>query len=180
MMKGILLAVSVALTAGASQTLPRPAVTIRHLTVPVERLPIGCALAPEPSRIRFGMSAGSSANPWITTDREGIISIRDGLDIPRAFPDGPPPDAKALTRYRAQLANEVEEAYGAVYMQSDAEPVAVRAIRFAHGVQASARDIRVSTNPKVIRVEIGSIVAVVSGNGDCFQTVGAYLKSLAN
>ena len=32
----------------------------------------------------------------------------------------------------------------------------------------------------MIRVEIGPIVAKVTGNGECFQTVGAYLKSLAN
>jgi hypothetical protein len=187
MIRGFLLAVSVAMTAGAFQTLPPRPVMMRDLTVPVERLPAGCALASTPSvpvdgnRIRFGLWAGFPTNPWIGTDRQQVISIREFIDPPtRALPDGPPPDARALARYREQFANGVEEAYGAVYMQADADVVTVRGIRFAPGKQTSALGTGVSRNAERIRVEIGSIVAVVTGNGACFQTVGAYLKSLAN
>jgi hypothetical protein len=55
----------------------------------------------------------------------------------------------------------------------------VRAIRFAPDGQPSTRGTGVSPNQKMIRVEIGRIVAVVTGDGACFQTVGAYVKSLA-
>jgi hypothetical protein len=32
----------------------------------------------------------------------------------------------------------------------------------------------------MMRVSIGPIAAIVTGDGECFQAVGAYLKSLAN
>jgi mRNA interferase MazF len=36
------------------------------------------------------------------------------------------------------------------------------------------------TSQGMIRVAIGPIVAIVTGDGECFHAVGAYLKSLAN
>jgi hypothetical protein len=146
---------------------------MRDLTVPTGMLPAGCALAPVPFRILLGPT-----NPWIGTDREQIISIREGMTArPRNIPDGPPIDAGAMSRYRAQLANGVEEAYGAVYTESE-NFVIVRAIRFAPGAPHSAPEL--SENQKMMRVDIGPIVAIVTGSGDCFQAVGAHLKSLAN
>jgi hypothetical protein len=113
-----------------------------------------------------------------------MASIRELVDGPAAVPDGPPPDARELSRYLGQLADGVEEAYGAVYMHSDADLITVRAVKFAPGEKPSDRahvgDMRVSRNPGVIRVTIGPIVAIVTGDGECFQAVGAYLKSLAN
>jgi hypothetical protein len=85
---------------------------------------------------------------------------------------------------RRQLADGVEEAYGAVYMQSDANLITVRAMRLAPGekpwASAHSGDPSASRNPRMARVAIGPIVAIVTGDGECFQAVGAYLKSLAN
>jgi hypothetical protein len=113
-----------------------------------------------------------------------MASVREIVDGPVAIPDGPPPDAKELSRYLGLLADGVEEAYGAVYMQSDADLITVRAMRLAPDERRPALahfgDTRVSKNSGMIRVAIGPIVAVVTGDGACFQAVGAHLKSLAN
>jgi hypothetical protein len=190
MVRALVLAMSVAITVGASQAAQPRVVTLRDLTLPAERLPGGCALSPAPSvhldgsRVRSGLWAEFPTNPWIGTDRRLMASIREMVDGPVAVPDGPPLGAKELSRYLVQLADGVEEAYGAVYMQSDANLISVRAIRFAPGekpwASAHSSDTRVPRNPGMIRVAIGPIVAIVTGDGECFQAVGAYLKSLAN
>ena len=165
--------------------LAQSVVMLRDLTLSAESLPAECALTSAPSihldgdRVRYGLWAGYPANPWIGTDREQIISIREMIGPPTPVPDGPPLDARALSRFRGQLANGVEEAYGAVYMQS-ADLIIVRAIRFAPGKKIPAPDTHVSRDPRVIRVDIGQIVVIVTGTGECFQTIGTYLKSLAN
>jgi hypothetical protein len=114
-----------------------------------------------------------------------MASIRQHVDGPAAVPDGPPLDAKALSRYLGQLADRVEEAYGAVYMQSATDLITARALRFGPTEKAAAGlssdNTRALRNPTMIRVAIGPIVAIVSGDGGpCFQVIGAYLKSLVN
>src|SRR5712691_1805294 len=115
MIKALILAMSVATTVSASQTASPPIVTMRDLTLPEERLPVGCALSPAPSvhldgsRVRFGLWAGFPTNPWIGTDRRLMASIRELVDGPAAAPDGPPLDARELSRYLGQLADGVEE-----------------------------------------------------------------------
>jgi hypothetical protein len=191
MIKAVILALSVVTIGVASQAAPPRVISMRELTVPSERLPAGCALSPAPSvhldggGVRGGLWAEFPANPWIGADRPLLASIRQHVDGPAAVPDGPPLDAKALSRYRGRLADGVEEGYGAVYMQSATDLITVRALRFAPAEKASADVSSDSThrvrNPAMIRVAIGPIVAVVSGNGGaCFQVVGAYLKSLVN
>ena len=190
MIKAVILAMAVATTVTSSETAFPRTVSMRDLTVPAERLPEGCVLSPAPSvqldsgRVRFGLWAGFPTNPWIGTDRRLVASIREHIEGPVAVPDGPPLDAKELARYLGQLADGVEEAYGAVYMQSDAGLITVSAMRLAPGEKPSARahfsDTAASRHPGMIRVAIGPIVAIVTGDGECFQAVGAYLKSLAN
>jgi hypothetical protein len=190
MVKALILAVSAAITANAPQTAPPRVVTMRDLTLSPERLPVGCALSPAPSvhldgnRVRSGLWADFPTNPWTGTDRRLMASVREIVDGPVAVPDGPPLGAKELSRYLGQLADGVEEAYGAVYMHSDTNLITVRAMRLAPGERPSPRayssDIHVSRSPGMIRVAIGPIVAIVTGDGECFQAVGAYLKSLAN
>ena len=179
MSMALVLAMSVAITISAAQTAPPRTITLRDLTVPAERLPVGCALSPAPSlrldgnRVRSGLWAGFPANPWVGTDRRLMASIRELIDGPAAVPDGPPLDAKELSRYLGQLADGLEEAYAAVYMQADANLITVRAVKFVPGEKPLARA-RSGT------IRIGSIVALVTGEGECFQAVGAYLGSLAN
>jgi hypothetical protein len=170
---------------GVAQSVPPRPVTIQDLTVPKERLPTGCGLSPtayvvEGNRVTGGLWAGLEipTNPWTGTARRVIASIREHMDGPSLVPDGPPPTARELSRYRLLLADGVEEAYAAIYTQSDTNPIVVSALRFAvterpfsppHDEQASNH-----------RVEIGPFDAVVSGdNGQCSQAVEAYLESLA-
>lgn len=49
MVSALILAMSVAITVSASQTAQPRVVTLRDLTLPSERLPVGCALSPAPS-----------------------------------------------------------------------------------------------------------------------------------
>jgi len=100
------------------------------------------------------------------------------MDGPILGPDAPPLDRNAVSRYRLQLADGVEEAYAAVYrMQSDPSLVVVLALRFA----ATEKPFYPLSNRRTSehRVEIGQLHAVVSGNGgQCFQAVEAYIRSL--
>src|SRR5262249_41271614 len=128
----------------ASQAPPPRVISMQELTVPSERLPSNCALSPAPSvqldggRIRGGLWAEFPTNPWIGADRRLMASIRQRIDGPAGLPDGPPLDAKALSRYLGQLADGVEEGYGAVYLQSATDLITVRALRFAPTEKASA------------------------------------------
>jgi hypothetical protein len=186
MVKGIIVAMSIALAPGVIQSvLPHP-VSMNDLTVPQDRLPAGCTLSPTDSvhldgnRIRGGLWAGLPipSNPWTGTDRPIIASIRERMDGPPVQPDGPPLDRRAASSYRLLLADGVEEAYAAIYlMQSDPTLIVVYASRFA----ATRRPFYHSRAASNHRFEIGSIDAVVSGDGgQCSLAVEAYLKSLAS
>jgi hypothetical protein len=100
------------------------------------------------------------------------------------LPDGPRLTAREFSRYRLQLADGVTEAYAAIYKQSEPEQesILVYALRFLSTERPVDRSSETppSKNPRVIQVAIGPIVTVVHGDGgQCFQAVGAYLKSLA-
>lgn len=114
-----------------------------------------------------------------------MTEIRELVDGPAEVPDGPPPGPKELSRYIGQLANGLEEAYAAVYVQPEGVSVVVRAVRLTPAEQrafnARLGDRRVSTSPARVRVEMGRIVAVViSDGGPCFQAVSAYLQALSD
>ncbi len=60
--------------------------------------------------------------------------------------------------------------------------VVVYGLRFAGDQDAVDfwRSARASHDPKAVGVVIGPMVAVASGEGQCFQAVEAYLKALIN
>jgi hypothetical protein len=170
---------------GIPQTADQPPVAIEELTVPADRLSSGCALATEPSRDRNGVRTAQwpdfPTNPWIGTDRRLMAEIRERVDPPAALPDGPPLDAKELSRYRAQFADGLAQGYHAVYDDA-AQRVIVQAVKFAPTEPASAfasGRARVSS-AREVRVGIGRIAAIVTGDGACSRAVSAYLASLAN
>ena len=195
MIHALIIATSVLIPAAAVQNVQsagRPPVTLRELTVPQERLPAGCAMSRsdtvrlDGNRAQSGLWAGLpiDTNPWIGTDRHVIAMIRERMDGPVLIPDGPPLTARQLSQYRLPLADGVEEAYAAVYRQSETE----HALTIVYGSKFSGAEEAVersrlrgaSENPRVVRLPIGSIVAVLHGDGgQCFQAIGAYLKSLA-
>jgi hypothetical protein len=99
------------------------------------------------------------------------------------MPDGPPLSPGEAASFRLHFADGVEEAYAAIYEQSERELIVAYAARFASAEKAlQSRSYSYwSNNPSVIRVAMGPIVAMVHGeNGPCFNAVGAHLKSLAD
>jgi hypothetical protein len=170
----------------------RPPLALRELTVPQERLPSGCAAAPSDTvdvggnRVRSGLWAGLpiDTNPWTGNDRQVVAAIRERMVGPVRVPDGPPPTRRELSQYRLQLAEGVEEAYAAVYRQSDpglglilvygSKLSDARAALERSGLEGA------TANPKILRLTIGSAVVVLHGDGGaCARAIGAYLQSLA-
>ena len=186
MVKGIILAIYVAIAPGVIQSVVPRSVSMNDLTVPQDRLPAGCTLSPTASvhldgnRVRGGLWAGLPipTNPWTGGDRQVVASIRERMAGPTLVPDGPPPTAREISGYRLRLADGVEEAYAAIYlMQSEPTLIVVYASRFAD----TKRPFYPPSTASNHRFEIGPIDAVVSGDGgQCSQAVEAYLKSLAN
>lgn len=188
MVRTIVLALVMGTAVAATQDVRRP-FTLQDLTVPVGDLPGACALSPAASArisgntVRGGLWAGLpiSTNPWAGSDPPVIASIRELIDPP-LLPDGPPLTTRESARYRFRLADGIDEAYAAIYAESDSRSlVVVYGLRFSTAEQASSflRDARALKTRRVVSVAIGPIVAIVSGDGgQCFQPVGAYLKSL--
>jgi hypothetical protein len=88
-----------------------------------------------------------------------------------------------LAAFRLHLADGVDEAYAAVYKQAEKRPVIVYAIRLAAaGAPVDPwRETPAPNDPGVLRVSVGSINAIVTGDGgECFRAVGAHLASLAS
>ena len=148
------------------------------MTVPQERLPVACALAAAPAFISLRITT----NPWLGTDGPVVASIRERLGRSSALPDGPPLTPGQLARFRLRLAEGIEEGYAAVYQQSSPALVVVYGLRFASipSRDELLRDIRTPPNPRVMSVAVGSILAVVHGDGgECAEAIGTYLVSLA-
>jgi hypothetical protein len=185
MLKTLALAMSLAAAfAVAQNTQPLP-VKMQDLTVPQDRLPIGCGLSAADSvpldgnRIRGGLWGGLpiATNPWTGTDRLLVALIRERVESPRAMPDAPMLTRSELARFRLALADGVEEGYAAFYVQGEAEVIGVYGLRFADAERT--RLYSTSRVSPATPVEIGSIRAFVSGNdGPCFQAIAAYVRSL--
>jgi hypothetical protein len=158
---------------GAAQS----SVRLEDLTVPEGRLPSGCTVSSAPPA---GLQIATS--PWVGEDQPILASIRQRIGPSPRVPDGPPPSARQLARYRLAWTRDIEQGYAAVYRQAAPELVIVYGLRFsgAAGVEQLLRDTRHHTSPRVIRVAIGPIFAVVHGDaGPCSQAIGAYFASLA-
>ena len=191
MLKAFVQATSIAIMSGAAQGLPPRLVTMQDLTVAAERLPAACVLAPGSASVSMAIEFRRRnwtglripTNPWAGADTSLVASIRERMDGPTPVPDGPPLSPTEAARFRLHFADGVEEAYAAIYEQSEAELIVVYAARFATSAKAveSRSYTHWANNPRVIRVAIGPIVAMVQGDaGACFNAVGAHLRSLAN
>jgi hypothetical protein len=188
MLKTIVLAMSIAILSGTAPSFRPQPVTMPELTVPAERLPTGCVLSPggtvrlDGNKVRMRNWAGLRipTNSWAGTDRPLVASIRERME-PTVTPDGPPPSPSEAASFRLHFADGVEEAYAAIYEQSETELIVVYASRFASSEKAveSRSYSGWSNNPRVIRVAMGPILAMVQGDvGPCFNAVGAHLRSL--
>ena len=152
-------------------------VTLNDLTVPQPRLPAACALAPAADPVGLGITA----NPWIGSDLPVIGSIRERLGRPTGLPDGPPLTRTQLARFRLRMAEGIEEGYVAVYQQPSPQLILVYGLRFASVPDRDQllRETRTPPNPRVMSVGVGSMLAVVHGDGECARAIATYLASLA-
>jgi hypothetical protein len=158
---------------GSAQT----PVGLKDLTVPQGRLPSGCTASSAPPT---GLQVAT--NPWLGEDRPILASIRQRVGPSPRIPDGPPDNARQLAQLRLAWTRNIEEGYAAVYKQAAPELVIVYGLRFstAAAVEQVLQDTRAQTSPRVIRVAIGRIFAVVHGDaGPCAQAIGAYFNALA-
>jgi hypothetical protein len=173
---------------GLEQGTSRP-VTLDQLTVSAEQLPIGCGLAPAASeraggRHISGLWAGLpiATNPWTGTEHRasGVISERIA---PSRMPDGPPLPAPELARFRDRLADGLEEAYAAIYVESGSTTLIVMyGLRFGSPQRASefVRGARTFFGSGSWPAVVGPLVISLSGaDTPCFHAVEAHLKSLA-
>jgi hypothetical protein len=167
----------VSLLAGRAQQ-PDP---IEMLTVPPDRLPLGCALSPSATanvgnQIVGGLWASLpiTSNPWTGTDRRIIATIRERIEGPQPGPSAPLSRSEAA-RFRLALADGVEEAYAAVYM-FQSQVIALYGVRYA----ATAKGAGFPTKPRLTGVKIGSVVAYIDGNANaCSKAIEAHLAVLA-
>jgi hypothetical protein len=165
----------------SSEGVQNRAGTMPNLTVPQDRLPGGCQLAPKSmpaggTRIRTLWTLQIPRNPWSGRDRAIVASIRMRMFGAPMTPDGPPPSRREARRFYLQTADDIEEAYVAFYhQQSEAEVVTVYGLRFSGLVSDSMKRPGLDAH----LVKLGSSVALVTGSGvQCFDAVEAYVRSL--
>ena len=166
---------------------------LSDLTVPADRLPQGCALSPSQSvresgnHLRGGLWAGLPirTNPSTSSEPSVIVAIRIRITGPLVTPDPPALSEHGLARFQLQLADGIDEAYAAVYLESETqELVTLYGLRFAEARAAEAfwndAAARPRTRPGVTSARLGPIVAfgIGSPGNTCLGAVSAHLKSL--
>jgi hypothetical protein len=157
-------------------------VQLGDLTVAADRLPRDCRLktGAEPGPLRLN---GKTANPWIGRDRASMAAMRASIQESPRVPDGPPLGTAEARQFFLRWADGVEEAYEAVYVGLGAREVRVRALRFS--TPEAGADLQLRRDPRgrtSTRVVLGSIVAVVQGDGEshqCFEAIRDHVQSLA-
>jgi hypothetical protein len=105
-----------------------------------------------------------------------VAAIRERMEPVPPLPDGPPPGAREQAANRLALAEGIDQAYAAVYRQDEPEFATVYALQYAAGSAPAAPTSE--GNPLVVRVVLGSIAAMVSGRGPCFDAVASHVRSL--
>jgi hypothetical protein len=160
-------------------------ISLRDFTVPSERLPNGCVLAPAPfvresgNRVRGGLWAGLpiDRNPWVGSDPVITAAIRERIAPPARLPDGPPLNPSELARYRLALADGIAQSYAAIYQASDSTAlIVVYALEFP--TERDADTFRYSVRSSGL-LTMGRVIALISGDeNDCQQALSAHIRSL--
>ena len=159
---------------------------LADLTIPADRLPSGCALSPSPTirignQTRTGLWTGLpiSSNPWTGTDRAIVVAILERVIDPPPLPDGPPLTRKELAQFRSRLADDVEEAYAAIYADGDSSLVTVHAVRYSDASLVPTRRSSDRARPVGLRLTVDRTVLAISGNnGACSQAITALVREL--
>jgi hypothetical protein len=148
------------------------ALTLGTLTVPLDRLPVGCSISASPPVWLGGTVVSSS--PWNGTDPTALAAIRERVAGSPPVPDGPPLSRSESARFRLDLAKDVEEAYAAVYRDGGPVLIVVHAVRFVEKTAAGLPQ-GVTTSLSGTRIVVGNTAVVVSGKGRCFQAVASFI-----
>lgn len=128
-MQAFLLALLFSLQAVAADGPP----VLQQLTVPARQLPPDCVLSAAPAVARDGDTVRGglwavlpiTSNPWIGSDPRVVAAIRERIEPPPAVADGPPLSSAERARFRLRLAEGVEAAYAAVYVDARDRSVVV-------------------------------------------------------
>ena len=186
-----LIAFLLATGAAAALSQSRPLATT--LAVPASALPSGCALqppAPSVAPTSFGMSAVDimrwslfPTNPWSGSERKTVAEVRKAIDsTPRVVPDGPPPDARSAAAFELRWADNILEAYRAVYSSNGSE-VQVLAVMFNDEKLVTPEPLSETVGRRpgaTSRIVRGATVIRVSAPTptECFRAIRAYMESL--
>ena len=161
-----------------AQTIDLDALTMAASTRPADcELPSSTSVATPDGRVRVALRSGLAigSNPWKGTDRLTIAAILERLGGSSQVPDGPPPTARELVRYRMYGVDEVAEAYVAVYTAPSNDVTTVYGLRFKQA--ARAQDFAASIRSG-FHVVSGDTVMLVAGGGSCRDALTAHVKSL--
>ena len=179
----LLLAFALLIPCGAlaQSTLALP---LDALTVPAAGLPQSCTVPASNSvaladgKVRAGLWAGLpiDSNPWRGSDRFIAASIRERMAGNALVPDGPPPSRPELATAKLPLADDIEEAYAAVYVAEQSRLVAVYATTRK---EAAPKPVADKTRPRGgLRLTIGRTDIAVLGDGPCLDAIAAHLLEL--
>lgn len=155
------------------------------LTVPVNRLPRGCHLAPVPTsstgKPQVVAYPNLTENPWIgghsETEKLRDASAPTRVERVRQVIDGPPYSTGSV--HNARLAEEVVGAYRALYVAADGMKVDVYAIQFTDPKLAGKAGLRPLKDGVRVVVRGTLVVRILGGvGGSCFQAVTDHMTSL--
>ena len=178
-----ILALSILIALTRTAALGQAEIDLASLTVPQGRLVPSCELSPSPTvalggdRVRGGLWGGLPRNPWMGAEPSVVAEMRERVATSPPVPDGPPLSRAELARFRAQLAEDVEGAYGAVYTETGTHLITVNAVRFKDAPVPNGPG-RMSIPGGSVRLARGRTVVVVFGQGGCFDAIAAYLTEV--
>jgi hypothetical protein len=158
--------------------------TFERLTVPADRLPAGCTLTPSDSVREGGRMIGGQwagvpvpTNPWRGSDRPIVGKLMDRFMGAVAEPDAPPMTAAERSRFRLGLADDVGEAYAAIYSGT-----IVYAVQFTRPAPDRVMQLRNETARRggtVVWSDAQGAITISGARGPCFSAVDEYLREIS-
>jgi hypothetical protein len=122
-------------------------------------------------------------NPWVGADRKLVAEVRRAVDGTPRVPNGPPPADAAV--FHLKLADNVLEAYRAIYSSANDGEVVVWALRFNDEAVAQPQPPPGAINPARPRgyssrwVHGATVVLVTAASSsECSQAIESHIRSL--
>lgn len=174
------------ITAAATTLYGQADLPLDSLTVPADRLTEECRLSHSRSMsidatlVRSGLWAGLpiTSNPWKGNDPVPAAAIRERID-PAMVPDGPPLSVTEAARFRLRQADDVVEAYAAIYALTDSGLVTVYAVTLKNARNVRPGDAAKQRPGRLDFVRGRTHVTVAGARGPCFDTVAEHVREVA-